>query len=193
MYLLNHDQIRRYVAAPLGTYLDIVNFNESRLQHTSYYFSLGRDYEIAEGDGFKLSRLDGERKHLVLPPGGYAVIRSHETFILSDKVMGIIGPVSDFVRWGLELVHSPFIDPLFNGKLELGLWNRLQRDAAVILGQRIGKVSFFDISDTYPIGIVPKSLQEDKFRRRASLRDDDPIPVDDEDDESLYERKEWER
>src|SRR5688572_25102693 len=112
MYLLNHDQIRRYVAAPLGTYLDIVNFNEDRLQHTSYYFSLGRDYEIAEGDGFKLSRLDGERKHLVLPPNGYAVIKSHETFILSDKVMGIIGPVSDFVRWGLELVHSPFIDPL---------------------------------------------------------------------------------
>jgi deoxycytidine triphosphate deaminase len=192
MYLLNHDQIRRYVAAPRGTYLDIINFDPKRLQHTSYYFSLGREYEILDSGDSRLLRLDDKTQHLVLPPQGYAVIKSHETFMLSDKVIGLIGPISDFVRWGLGLVHSPFIDPMFHGQLELGLLNRLPKAATVRLGQAIGKVSFFDISDTYPIEIVPSSAQEEKFKQRYPRRDDDPVSGDEDDGkDSIYKRKPW--
>jgi len=181
MYLLNHEQIRRYVAAPRGTYLDIINFDSTRLQHTSYYFGVGRDYEILDGDNFRLARMnDGRGSILTLPPRGYAIVKSSEIFMLSEKVMGILGPVSDLMRLGLELVHSPFIDPLFYGQLELGLWNRLERPASISSEQIIGKVSFFDISDTYPIEVIPKSAQDEKFRKRRPLRDDDPVHVDDE-------------
>lgn len=178
MYLLNHEQIRRYVALPRGTYLDIINFDNSRLQHTSYYFGIGRDCEIYDREEFHLTRMGNGTPGLTLPQGGYAIIKSNEVFMLSEKVLGILGPVSDLMRLGLELVHSPFIDPLFYGQLELGLWNRLPRTVTLSIGQIIGKVSFFDISDTYPIEMVPKSAQEEKFKRRRPLRDDDPVHID---------------
>jgi deoxycytidine triphosphate deaminase len=158
-------------------YLEIVNFEERLLQHTFYYFRLGSEYEVRDAQGYKILRLTKEDQYLNLEPQGYAVIRSHETFRFSNKVMGILGPTSDFVRSGLELVHSPFIDPLFHGKLEMGLWNRLKTPISIRLGQRIGKIAFFDISDTSSVQILEGSIAEQKFKRRIPLRDDDPVPA----------------
>jgi len=174
MYLLNAQQVKRYVNARYANYLDILPWDESRQQHTAYYFGLGADYDVADGDGFATRRLTRSAP-LVVPPRAFLKIKSEEVFNLSEKVMGILGPVSDLADMGLQLVHSPFIDPIYHGHLMLGLVNHLDRDVALDRGVAIGKVSFFDISDTYPVELIPGSRAEQKFRRRRPDRDDDPV------------------
>jgi deoxycytidine triphosphate deaminase len=175
MYLLNAQQIRTYVAAPYGQYLDIVNFAESSLQHTSYYFRLGPDYELKATAETRIFRLTEEKPTLLLEPNSYAVIKTLESFSLSDKVLGILGQTSKLMAGGLQLIHSPFIDPLFQGQMELGLSNLTSKSVTIRLGQIIGKVSFFDISDTYPISVIVGSISQSTFARRRPLRDDDPV------------------
>lgn len=130
--------------------------------------------------GLKFSGLPREKPILVLEPHGFALVKSHETFMLSEKVIGIFGQISDLARLGLDLANSPFIDPLFHGQLELGLWNRTAKKVDVPLGQRIGKVTFFDISDTYPVEIKTGSFAAKKFATRRPLRDDDPVHTSEE-------------
>lgn len=192
MYLLNAQQISHYVnEMPFGSYLDITNFRPHALQHTTYYFALGRNYDVIDGDNPQPKRLTNDAKHLVLPARGYVTAKSYESFQLSDKVMGVLGAVSDLAKRGLQLVHSPFIDPIFRGPLTVGIYNCLDREVVLKLGTSIGKVSFFDISDTYPVGILTGSVQERKFKQLLGHEDDDPIPTDDEDDSELYGKKPW--
>lgn len=176
MYLLNAHQISKHVQSPRGQYLDIINFDEGSLQHTSYYFRLGDYCETLGGTEPKITRLTEDKPYLDLGPNGYAVVKTHENFMLSDKIMGIFGQVSELAERGLELVHSPFIDPLFHGRLAIGLSNRLSVGVRIRLGDRIGKVSFFDISDTYPVEIIAGSIAQRTFAKRRPRRDDDPVP-----------------
>jgi deoxycytidine triphosphate deaminase len=179
MYLLNDQQIHHYVSdAPRGVYLDIEDYDPRMLQHTSYYFRLGSVIELVTQEERKLYRIDEESPFLTIEPGQYCIVKSLETFILSEKVLGIFGQVGDFVHSGLELVHSPYIDPLFHGALELGLGNRTLASVKVKFRQRIGKVTFFDISDTYPIAIREKSIIAGRFSRLRPKRDDEPVPYD---------------
>src|SRR5688572_13521914 len=81
MYLLNAQQIKRHVEAPLGQYLDILNFDEKKLQHTAYYFSLGEDCEILTGTAeAQVVRLTPTKPYLNLASHGYAVVQTNETF-----------------------------------------------------------------------------------------------------------------
>ena len=180
MFLLNDREIRRHIEDPTRSYLDIEPFDEDSLQHTSYYFRLGGQYKfIADGDE-AIRELGPQNSSLMIPPGGVVKIWSLEHFNLSGKVLAMFGQISDLTMSGLQLLHSPFIDPTFVGHLELGLINATSRQAQIGWKSRIGKASFFDISDTYPV--LPPSkgkLQASKFeRRRAMHRDDDPLPYD---------------
>lgn len=175
MFLLNDQLIRGYVQDGSRGFLDIEPFEEDCLQNTSYYFRLGSHCKETSKPGQPLVELGPARSKLILPPSGMAMIRSLETFLLSNKVMAIFGQVSDLTNCGLELMHSPFIDPTFFGQLELGIVNRTSSEVAIEWQQKIGKVCFFDVSDTYPVfpPLKGKALAS-KFEARRPERDDDP-------------------
>lgn len=175
MFLLNDQLIRGYVQSGSRSYLDIEPFDEDCLQNTSYYFRLGSHCKESSKQGQPLVELGPQKSKLFIPPGGMAMIRSLETFLLSNKVMAIFGQVSDLTKSGLELMHSPFIDPTFFGQLELGLVNRTNSEVAVEWQQKIGKVCFFDVSDTYPVFPPSKGKPlAKKFEERYPERDDEP-------------------
>jgi deoxycytidine triphosphate deaminase len=177
MFLLNDRQIRSHVEDGNRSYLDIDPFDEESLQHTSYYFRLGTHCKLLYEKGQPLRELGPQNSRLLIPAGGVVKIHSLETFLLSNKVMAIFGQISDFTSWGLQLLHSPFIDPTFVGQLELGLVNPTNGEVGIDWKQRIGKVCFFDVSDTYPVFPPAKGkLLARKFEeRRLPLRDDDPV------------------
>jgi hypothetical protein len=58
----------------------------------------------------------------------------------------------------------------------------MSRHIRIEFGQEIGKVVFFDVSDTSSIDIIAGSLIDKKFRKRVPLRDDDPPHIQDEED-----------
>ena len=179
MYLLNADQIRRAVEGPRGQRLDIRGFSASCLQHTSYYFRLGKFVTRLKSTGNRADAFDRVIEDLStgngflnLRPREYVYVESFEQFQLDAKTLGIFGGISDITARALQLVHSPFIDPLFPGErehgyLKLGLMNLTEADASIQYQDKIGKVSFFDVSDTYPVDLIPGSDSEMKFRERT--------------------------
>ncbi len=170
MFLLNRDQILGALASP-NFGLRIGRFEDSCLQHTAYYFRLGHAYEHRNERGDWIpGRLDVD-KDLTLGPGETVRIESRESFRLGDRVLGMLGGTSSIARDGLLLLHGPFIDPLFpdediSGRLEMALVNQTKYAQTVKFERRIGKVAFFDISDTYPIHVVEGSEAARLFQQR---------------------------
>lgn len=78
---------------------------------------------------------------------------------------------------------------MYNGWLSIGIKNQLNTDVILKYGDSIGKVSFYDISDTYPIEIVKGTHQDRLFAERATK--DHPNYPEDEDDSDLYKKKAW--
>ena len=192
MYLLNNYQISKHVEDVNSIYLTIENFNKKNLQHTSYYFRLGLAYSTFDEEGNKI-KIEIPRKNpiLILKPNEYVIVESIEVFGLSDKVKAYIGSLSEMINNGLQLNYSPFIHPLYKGWLSVGIKNLLNKEVKLKCGVNIGKVSFYDISDTYPINFVKGSHQDNLFSERA-LDDGIEYPEFD-DDGTLFKSKNWKK
>ena len=106
-----------------------------------YYFRLGGKYEGAMKSKVKLSKL-------TIPKNTFVRIWSLEKFKMSNRVLGIFGHKSTLMERGIELINSPSIDPGFEGNLSLGIKNNTTSDVHLSAGEEIGKVLFFDVTDT---------------------------------------------
>ncbi len=181
MFLLNDIKILEFVSENPPRYLGIKQFDNNQLQHTSYYFRLGPFYSSRASDQW--TELSSKNQILELKPGDYFKVQSFESFWLSEKIIGFFGASSDIVSLGLRLIHAPFIDPLYDGPLVLGLHNQLKEPISIKFGDPLGKVCFFDISDTYPVQKREKSSFAAKLEYRSRIRELFKLPdwVQDED------------
>jgi deoxycytidine triphosphate deaminase len=161
MFLLNSILIGTYLEEDNGV-LKITDFAPENLEHTFYYFRLGANASL-NGKPMVLSNKIGH-KFLTLEPNDFALITTLESFTLSAKILGILGQCSEITNQGLLLIHSPFIDPRYSNTLGFGIKNVSNETTTLEYGvDKIGKVSFFDISDTYPIKIDPYSSFAKRF------------------------------
>lgn len=108
-----------------------------------YYFRLGA---AATNDGTTFIH---RKQGITVPRNGFVAIWSLESFHLTERVLGLFGNLSAFVHQGLQLIHSPSIDPGFNGALRLGIKNNTSKKITLPVGTRIGKILFFDVSDSH--------------------------------------------
>lgn len=151
--------------------LGIVPFSEIHLQHASYYFTLDETYRLPDDSGEEpiLRALTDASPFLSLSPGGYYHVRSREQIRLGLDIVGIIGARSRMAWGNLELVNAPFIDPGFpspggGGHLELGLkFHGLMR-GAIRAGSIIGKITFWDISESDVQAPPEDSMTGERFR-----------------------------
>lgn len=120
-------------------YLKIHNYLPDNHRQTFYKFRYG-----APDDNGKV----GTPAPVNLKVGSSAAVWSLEGFDLSERVLAVFGHSSDLFRRGLDLIHSPFIDPAFEGQLQLVIRNFSNKAVTLSPGEVIGKVVFFDISDT---------------------------------------------
>ena len=175
MFLLNNKMILQYQNEGL---LDIEDLEPKLLHPTYYYFRLGSQVKVwnEERRDYDVNELGEPGKEvLIIPPQGYVLIKTLERFSCSKKVLGIFGQISALVRKGLRLNHSPTIDPNFKGYLEMGIQNTLNQPRELEYGESIGKVSFFDVSDTYPVVDIKGSLSEEAYKRRETLEYPEPL------------------
>jgi deoxycytidine triphosphate deaminase len=173
MFILNDEMIRDYMNEHL---LCIGNFKEKMLHPTYYYFRLGKCIPKWNGKGkYENGELgDDGNEVFVMPPKSYVPIRSLERFYCSDKVLAMFGQISELPMDGLRLNHSPTIDPNFGkgklgGVLEMGIENLLNQPNRLKYAMPIGKISFFDISDTSHIGDIENSISAPKYKRRGAI------------------------
>lgn len=95
-------------------------------------------------------------------------IWSLESFQFNDRVFAFFGNVSSLVKIGVDLVHSPTIDPGFSGSLELGLRNNTDSEVVLDPYETIGKIIFFDCADTFlnVAEFVENALKESELSAR---------------------------
>lgn len=154
MFLIRNDIIKRNAGSDTTWgYLDIERFNEKAVFHTGYYFHLGSTGHIETDNGdwhpFNLEGPRGQVRTLEIKPGQNAQIWSDENFLLSNRVMAMFGQKTEFgVDEGFELIHGPTIDPGYRGPLKMIARNISKRSQHLRHGQRIGKIIFFDITET---------------------------------------------
>jgi deoxycytidine triphosphate deaminase len=184
MYLLNRDKISGAVRSRDDPDIRIGQFSDACLQHTYYYFRLGPETYIQnqQGDWVPQPGLT-DTTPLQLDKGQCVRIRSLEDFALGERIMGIIGGNTDLALRGVTLLHGPFIDPLYpsstapdpsstdadpvSAPLKMALVNHSAFLVTLPLRERIGKITFYDVSDTYPVDLDPDSLAARTFRERA--------------------------
>lgn len=121
-------------------WLVIENSDPAMFTQCSYYFRLGAVMGQGEFRPLDKAVRIGNRESLR--------VLSLESFKVSDRVLGIIGPCSELVLADLTLHCSPFVDPCFKGSLEFILENRSESTIEITAGMRIGKVMFFDVGET---------------------------------------------
>lgn len=165
--------------------LDINRFDLECMNHTYYEFRLGSTYRRwSEDNGKNLGELSPGREILDIKPGEFILVQSHEMFRCSQDVMGMIGSSTSLVKKGLSLEHSPFIDPRFPGDdvgvLEVAIKNELPVSRRLTFRDVIGKISFYDVSDTYPVDEISGASRRRIDRRKRGYAldryDNDPRP-----------------
>ena len=150
MFLLNNNQILGFQKDPNNDTLYIKQFSQEFLEHTYYYFRLGELYSRSRAEG-PWNELSNKDRILTLEPGEYIRVKSFESFRLSSKIFAIFGASSKMIEFGLRLVHGPFVDPFYDNFLELGLQNHSTEQISLEFKQKLGKIVFFNIADTYPV------------------------------------------
>lgn len=139
-------------------YLQIDQYKEANFEGTYYIFRVG-----AIGDKVKV-----EKKPCRIKEGTFLKIWSLESFKLSENILGLFGNSTDLLSRGLKLMNSPFIDPGFEGSLELVIKNFSSKPVDLNYGEVIGKVTFFDIADSHleAADYLEKEVKKAKYIER---------------------------
>jgi dUTPase len=164
MFLMSDRLIRLYMSRRL---IQISNMHDDSLVSTSYYFHLGGHADVYGARGERTINI--ERNGLTLDPGERASVLSEETFLLSEQVMALLGNRSNNpVEKGVFLLNGPVIDPGYRAPIKVGLMN-ISTDAVHLdYRDEIGKVIFFEVSDT--------ALEESRFAPDVARRQSDLNP-----------------
>ena len=143
-----------------GALLRIDPYEEKNHLPSFYYFRLG-----AQAQGAQVIPIDGSIK---IPKQSAVTVWSMERFTLSDRVLGLFGNSTDFVKKGIQLVHGISVDPGFDGSLVLGVRNNSSSEVSVAYGEIIGKIMFFDVSDSMlnVEEFLKSALTQEKLRQR---------------------------
>jgi dCTP deaminase len=102
--------------------LQITNFADECVQPASYDLRIGElIHSPAEpGKPYNMATNGGAYR---LPPYGAAILQTYEDLKIPDTMLGRIGLKSGFARKGLLASTGPQIDPGFEGKLFISLFN----------------------------------------------------------------------
>jgi len=105
--------------------LSIENFVDECLEAASYDMRVGKKALVTSSpDEVNLE----EKQSITLKAGDFALITTHESVKVSDRIAGHIGVKSYYTRKGLVVLAGLQIDPGFEGVLVLGLFNASPRN-----------------------------------------------------------------
>ena len=123
--ILNDHQI---ISAYKDGEILIEPFDENQIQPASYDIRIGHQAVTTSSEGV----VDLEsRKYIVLKPGDFGIIISHEVIKLGPQYVGRFGLRSSLARKGLIATTGPQIDPGFHGRLIIGITNLTPQDISM--------------------------------------------------------------
>jgi len=133
-------------------HLKIGNFSEPQLQPCAYDARAGKEALVSG----KETLVDLPKDNSVtLNAGDFAIIMTHESFIIPLDMAGHIGMKSSWARRGLVLLAGIQIDPGFEGHLRLGFYNSSLRRISIDYQDEICTVEFHQLAKEAEKGIAP--------------------------------------
>jgi len=174
MFLLTDEMICEYDKHHL---LGIQPLDRNFLHPTYYYFRLGAMVKVWNEQLKKFVPEDISEPGnnvLTLQPHAYVLVVSYERFDCTKRVRAELGQITRLPMKGLELLHGPTVDPGFSGQLQMAITNHLSIQRELGYAEPIGKISFYDVSDTYPIGDIKGTVSEDTYARRGKATEPEP-------------------
>lgn len=147
--------------------MEIDPLDEGLLRGASYDMRVGSEAYVSGSDEV----IDVSNKGLlIVDPGEFAMITTHERIRCGPQIAGQLGLMSDFARQGLVLLSGPQIDPGFNGILIVRVTNLAPRRVTLPYKAPFLTVQVFKLSEPvkHPYvgsrqdqtGLQPKDLQE---------------------------------
>jgi deoxycytidine triphosphate deaminase len=186
MFMMSDQLIKRYRQRE-GLIID--PFSPDCCRDNAYYFRLG---EFASSQkSAKRFQLTETKDFIEIAPFESFWVKSRERFTLPDRILVQIGqPTALATKRHVQLIHGPSINPGYGAATSKGKGADEQKAVAVEVvlfnfgadpvkinyGDEIGKLTFFDISDS--------SLHEARVlgarERQKRLRSPDPYETDDD-------------
>ncbi len=102
--------------------IEITPFDQRMLQPASYDLKIGKDVAVVPQNGNSIVNLE-DNGVFVIPPYTPAVIYTMEHLKLSLHIVGRFGLKSALSRRGMYASVGPQVDPGFEGKLSVTLFN----------------------------------------------------------------------
>ncbi|MEM3715111.1 MAG: dCTP deaminase [Nitrososphaeria archaeon] len=144
--------------------IHIEGFDESCLKPASYDMRLGKEAFLSS----RKEKIDIEKAGLLrIPPGEFAIVLTYEKIKLSKRVAASIGLRSYFARKGLVLLAGPQVDPGFEGRLTLVLFNSSPKEAVLSYKEPFCTIEFYKLLEE------AKKEYEGRYQHQDSIRAED--------------------
>jgi dCTP deaminase len=106
----------------------ITGYEEKYVSTGSYELGLGSEAYVT---GQKNKQQLGEKDHVIIPPGQFALLITEERVRIPAEAIGFISIKSKFKFWGLINVSGFHVDPGFDGKLIFSVYNAGVQDIVI--------------------------------------------------------------
>lgn len=158
MFLINRDNLINYSRK---NQITIGNVDSKFMDATCYRFRLGNLVKQRVSFDPDLPRekrsntIDIENGFLKVEPGCFYEIQSHESFTLGDCVQAFISQTTNLALKGFQLISGLGVDPSWvnpgnsDHKLKFVLKSLINEAIPISHLQVIGKIYFYDITDTF--------------------------------------------
>jgi len=125
--------------------LIITNFDKQSLKPLAYVATVGKKVLLSGAE--KEINLEKEGS-ITIEPGDFLLFSTFESFTLSDKIAGHIGPRSYFARKGLAILAGMHIDPKWDGHLVIGAYNSSPQKIVLDYKSQIINIEFHKLQTT---------------------------------------------
>lgn len=129
----------------------IENFQENNLQSVAYDVTITNKIKIFKNEFVTIDLSNGDEidncmkeetiTSYILRPGEYILVQLAEYINMPDDLTGHIRPRTSLIRLGLVLSFQ-HINPSYNGRLQLGLYNATPNAIKIRSEMKIGQVVF---------------------------------------------------
>jgi deoxycytidine triphosphate deaminase len=99
------------------------------------------------------------RVDFVVEPGEVVFVLTQETLVMPDNMMGILIPKRKLSHDGIMILGGLSVDPLYEGKLLIGLYNLSSSPYPIIPGKKLIAAQFYKLTDEEKKDVVKPDVK----------------------------------
>jgi deoxycytidine triphosphate deaminase len=143
----------------------IKNGNQDNIDGLKYDFSLSsRILKAKFKQPIDISALPETRKvDLVIEPGEVVFVLTQEVLMLPNDIMALLIPKRKLSHDGIMILGGLSVDPLYEGRLLIGLYNLSSSAYPIIPGRKLIAAQFYRLSESEKIDISKPQVRITDF------------------------------